>query len=255
MARPLARALLALPLVLGAVAAFAWQPGRASAQIDVRTIFLGDCATCHGADGRGSPRGPTILTSGRAGVDFYLSTGRMPLDKPTEAVERHQPKYDPPTIRALVDYIAALPGFTGPDIPVVDIRDANVAQGGVLYRLNCAACHAWSGRGGALLHRESPPLDRATPTQIAEAMRVGPGNMPVFGQAAIDARGLNDVAAYTRELTHSPEDRGGFPLWHLGPLPEGALAVFVGLGILLVFARMIGTRDTGTRDARRTEGT
>jgi ubiquinol-cytochrome c reductase cytochrome c subunit len=225
------------------VAAFAWRPDRASAQPDVRTIYLGDCATCHGADGRGSARGPTILSSGRAGVDFYLSTGRMPLDKPTDAVERHAPKYDPATIRALVDYVATLPGFTGPDIPVVDIRDASVAQGGVLYRLNCAACHAWSGRGGALLHRESPPVDRATPTQIAEAMRVGPGNMPVFGAAAINARGLDDVAAYTRELTHSPEDRGGFPLWHLGPLPEGALAGFVGLGILLVFARLIGTRE------------
>src|SRR5437588_8540273 len=193
MARMWARALFALPIVLGVVAVFAWQPGRASAQIDVRTIFLRDCATCHGADGRGSPRGPSVLTSGRAGVDFYLSTGRMPIDKPTDAVERHKPKYDPATIRALVDYVATLPGFTGPDIPAVDVAHATVAQGGVLYRLNCAACHAWSGRGGALLHRESPALDHATPTQIAEAMRVGPGNMPVFGEAAIDARGLDDV--------------------------------------------------------------
>jgi len=242
--RPLARALLALPLALGVVAGFAWRPGRAIAEIDVHTIFLRDCAVCHGADGRGSPRGPSILTSGRAGVDFYLSTGRMPISKPTDAVERHQPKYDPATIRALVDYVASLPGFTGPDIPVVDIGHANLAHGGVLYRLNCAACHAWSARGGALLHRESPPLDHATPTQIAEAMRVGPGNMPVFGEAAVDAKGLDDVAAYTREITHRPADRGGFPLWHLGPLPEGALAVFVGLGILLVLARLIVTRAT-----------
>jgi quinol---cytochrome-c reductase cytochrome c subunit len=241
---PMARALLALPIVVGVVACFALQPGRASAQVDVRTIYLRDCATCHAANGGGSPRGPTILTSGRAGVDFYLSTGRMPLDKPTEAVERHTPKYDPLTIRALVDYIAAFPGFSGPDIPVVDIHNADIAAGGVLYRLNCAACHAWSGRGGALLRRESPPLDKATPTQIAEAMRVGPGNMPTFGEAAINARGLNDVTAYTYELTHHPEDRGGFPLWHLGPLPEGALAVFVGLGVLLVLSRLIGTRAT-----------
>ncbi len=240
--------------MLGVVAVFAWRPDRAVAQTDARIIYLRDCATCHAADGGGSPRGPTILTSGRAGVDFYLSTGRMPLDTPTDAVERHTPKYDPATIGALVDYIAARPGFTGPDIPVVDIGNADVAHGGVLYRLNCAACHAWSGRGGALLHRESPSVDHATTTQIAEAMRVGPGNMPVFGEAAIGARDLDNVAAYTRDLTHTPEDRGGFPLWHLGPLPEGALAVFVGLGILLVFARLIGTRDTG-RDTPRTGST
>ena len=242
MSAPLARTLLALPLVAGVVTFFAWRPDHASAQTEVRTIYLRDCATCHAADGRGSARGPTILTSGRAGVDFYLSTGRMPLDHPTQAVERHKPKYDPPTIRALIDYIAALPEFTGPDIPVVDIRQANLGQGGVLYRLNCAACHAWSGRGGALLDRESPPLDKATPTQIAEATRVGPGNMPTFGEAAIDGRGLNDVTAYAYDLTHHPEDRGGFPLWHLGPLPEGAFAIFVGLGLLLALARLIGTR-------------
>jgi ubiquinol-cytochrome c reductase cytochrome c subunit len=237
-----ARTLLALPLIAGVVSLFAWHPDGAGAQVEVRTIYLRDCATCHAADGSGSARGPTILTSGRAGVDFYLSTGRMPLDQPTAAVERHTPKYDPPTIRALVDYVAALPGFTGPDIPVVDINNANVAPGGVLYRLNCAACHAWSGRGGALLDRESPPLYKSTPTQVAEAIRVGPGNMPTFGEAAIDARGLDDVSAYTYQLTHHPKDRGGFPLWHLGPLPEGAVAVFVGLGLLLAMARVIGTR-------------
>jgi len=238
----MARALVVLPLAVGAVAMFVWHPGRASAQVDVRPIYLRDCATCHAADGHGSARGPSILTSGRAGVDFYLTTGRMPLDKPTDAVERHAPRYDPLTIRALVDYVATLPGFSGPDTPDVNLRDASVPQGGVIYRLNCAACHAWSGRGGALLNRESPPLDRATPTQVAQAVRVGPGNMPVFGDAAIDAQGLDNVVAYTEAITHDPKDRGGFPLWHLGPLPEGALAVFVGLGILLVFARLIGTR-------------
>jgi ubiquinol-cytochrome c reductase cytochrome c subunit len=235
--------LLVLPIVAGVAAAIAVHPGRAGAQNDTRTIFLGDCATCHGADGKGSERGPSLLTSGRAGVDFYLSTGRMPIAEPDDAVVRHAPKYDAATIHALVEYIAALPGFAGPEIPQLDLDHANVAQGGVMFRLNCAACHAWSGRGGALLDRESPSVLRATPTQIAEAIRVGPGNMPAFGEAAIDGQGLNDVTAYTRRLTEDRDDRGGFALWHLGPLPEGALAVIVGLGLLLLLARVIGTRE------------
>jgi ubiquinol-cytochrome c reductase cytochrome c subunit len=237
------RMLIGLPIVAGIAAALAWHPGRASAQTEVRAIFLRDCATCHGADGAGSARGPSLLTSGRAGVDFYLSTGRMPIDAPTDDVQRHGPKYDAATISALVEYVAALPGFAGADIPRVDLAAADIAQGGVLFRLNCAACHAWSGRGGALLDRESPSVLRATPTEIAEAMLVGPGTMPVFGDAAFGSRGLDNVTAYTRKLGQDADDRGGFALWHLGPLPEGALAVIVGLGLLLVLARMIGTRE------------
>ena len=199
-------------------------------------------ATCHGADGAGTDRGPSILESGRAGVDFYLTTGRMPLKTPEEAVERHAPKYDPETITALIDYIARLPGAHGPDIPTVDVAKADAAHGGDLYRLNSAACHTWSGRGGALLHRESPPLNKSTPTQIEEAMLVGPGNMPNFGPAALSDADRADVAAYVRKNTGDPDDPGGFPLWHLGPLPEGALAVFAGLVLLLALRAAIGTR-------------
>ncbi len=235
--------LFVLPIAAALGVAVLWHPGRANAQPDVRTIFLGDCATCHGAGGAGSERGPSLLTSGRAGVDFYLSTGRMPIAAPTDNVERHAPRYDADTIHALVEYIAALPGFGGPDLPPLDLPNADVAKGGVLYRLNCAACHAWSGRGGALLDRESPSALRATPAQVAEAMRVGPGNMPAFGEAAINATGLDNVAAFTSRLRKERDDRGGFALWHLGPLPEGALAVIVGLGLLLVLARLIGTRE------------
>ena len=38
-------------------------------------------------------------------------------------------------------------------------------------------------------------------------------------------------------------DRGGAALWHLGPLAEGAVAVFVGLALLVVAVRWIGTRS------------
>jgi ubiquinol-cytochrome c reductase cytochrome c subunit len=230
--------LLTLPVVAGVVAWFLLRPPEAGAQIDARSIYLRDCATCHAADGSGSARGPSILQSGRAGVGFYLSTGRMPLAEPTQAVERHTPHYDAATINALVDYVATLPTFSGPDTPLLP-PNPDAAQGGVLYRLNCAACHAWSGRGGALLHRESPPLREATDTQIAQAIVVGPGNMPSF---SFDPQMLSNVARYTRDISAHPDDRGGLALWHLGPLPEGAIAVFVGLVLLLLFARAIGTR-------------
>ena len=43
----------------------------------------------------------------------------------------------------------------------------------------------------------------------------------------------------SRYLDH-PDDRGGQPLWHLGPVAEGAVALAV-IGVLLLRLRLIGS--------------
>ena len=238
-------------LVAVAAASFVLRPVDATARpshrpaVDVRATYLGDCGVCHGAGGRGTTRGPTLVGIGRASVDYWVSTGRMPLGDPRlyalnarKTPARHPPRYSRPVIDALVDYVASF-GAGGTDIPRVDVRAANLAEGGELFRAQCAACHAWAGDGGALLHREAPSLHRATATQIAEAVRVGPGLMPAFGTAAVSDRQLDSVAAYVRYLDH-PKDRGGNPLWHLGPVAEGAIAWIFGTGILVLATRWIG---------------
>ena len=87
----------------------------------------------------------------------------------------------------------------------------------------------------------SPELHNATSTQIAEAVRVGPGLMPAFGTAAVGDRQLSDLASYVRYLAH-PEDRGGQPLWHLGPFAEGFVAWAIGMVALIFTIRWIGER-------------
>jgi ubiquinol-cytochrome c reductase cytochrome c subunit len=208
---------------------------------NTRHVFLRDCATCHGADGRGTGRGPDLRGAGAGLVDYYLSTGRMPLGAPDESVRRGPPAYSPDRIRSLVRYVEQLVGRDGPGIPRVDPAAGDLSAGGTLFRLQCAACHAWSGKGGALLHVDAPTTHPSTPVQIAEAVRGGPGNMPAFGAAALTRSQLDSVVRYVRYLDR-PDDRGGLPLWHLGPLAEGAVAVFLGLGVVVLATRWIGTR-------------
>jgi ubiquinol-cytochrome c reductase cytochrome c subunit len=247
------RLLFAVPfLVAGAAAVFLVPRANAAPRLqaqrtDVQQIFLADCAICHGADARGTNRGPTLVGVGRASLDYYLTTGRMPitdpnrfLGNPDQDITRHPPFYPPPTITALEDYIEGLTGPGGSPIPDMNPL-ANRAAGGELFRLQCAACHAWAGDGGALLHREAPELHDATSTQIGEAVRVGPGLMPAFGHAAIDNRQLDQLAAYVRYLA-DPQDRGGDPLWHLGPFAEGFIAWVVGMVFLILTIRWIGER-------------
>lgn len=219
----------------------------------VRSIFLGDCAVCHGADARGTRLGPDLHGAGAAQVDFQLSTGRMPVptgdasehrQRPSAATAqaRRTPKYDAATRRALTHYVVALAGGRGAAIPELRADAGDLAAGGTAFRLQCAACHAWSGDGGALLQREAPSTHPATARQIAEAVRAGPGNMPAFGRAALSDAQLQSLVRYVRYLDHS-DNRGGDPLWHLGPLAEGAVAIVVGLGLLVLAVRWIGTRS------------
>ncbi|MBV8236495.1 MAG: c-type cytochrome [Acidimicrobiia bacterium] len=247
------RLYFAAPFVLAAIATVAVvpravaAPPRQTAPPPVSQLYLSDCATCHGADARGTNRGPSLVGVGRASLDYYLTTGRMPISDPNkflgdpyQEITRHKRYYSFQTISQLEDYIQGLTGDSGPPIPDID-PTASRAAGGELFRLQCAACHAWAGDGGALLHREAPQLHDATATQIGEAVRVGPGLMPAFGHAAIDDRQLDQLAAYVRYLA-APQDRGGNPLWHLGPFAEGLVAWAIGMTFLLLTIRWIGER-------------
>jgi ubiquinol-cytochrome c reductase cytochrome c subunit len=205
-----------------------------------RQTYLADCATCHGSRGRGTERGPSLEDVGMASIDFMVRTGRMPLPSPGAATRRRSPAYSAEQQRAVIRYAASLSGG-GPGIPDVQPDRGRIAQGGELYRLQCAACHSWAGNGGALVEREAPSVAPAGPTEIAEAVRTGPGTMPVFGSAAISDRQLDDLVAFTDDLDHL-DDRGGWGLAHLGPLSEGAVAIVVGLGLLVVSVRWLGER-------------
>lgn len=236
-------------------------PPPAGANTTGRFYFLRDCASCHGADATGTNFGPSLQGAGRAAVDFWVSTGRMPLvgtparDPATGKLEpltqvelgdpnarpaRRSPAYPPAVISDIVDYVGAIaPG--GATVPVVSTAGANLADGGEVYRLQCAACHSWAGTVGALYRREAPALKSATPVQIAEAVRTGPEPMPAFGTSAITGAQLNDVVAYVRYLDH-PTNRGGHPLWYLGPVAEGGVALIGGMGTLLLLTRWIGEK-------------
>lgn len=228
-----ARADLRVPSVIPA----ATQPATDD---EVRLVWLRDCAVCHGASGEGTPRGTNIQRAGRALTDYALSTGRMPIADPDQPLLRKPAAYRPELIAGLVDLVGGL-GEGGPDIPVVR-GTGDPARGGELYRAQCAACHAWSGKGGALLQRGAPSVLPATAVQVAEAVRTGPDTMPIFGQAAMTDPELEDVIAYIGALDR-PRDVGGLGLWHLGPLVEGAVVWIAGVGVLLFLARRTGTRS------------
>jgi ubiquinol-cytochrome c reductase cytochrome c subunit len=121
----------------------------------------------------------------------------------------------------------------------VNVNGADIALGRELYILNCASCHGAAGSGGAVGGGfVAPSLHESDPLTVAEAVTAGPGPMPRF---VWDQHELDAIAAYVHQLRTMPNP-GGLAVTALGPVPEGFVAIFVGLVAMVALVRWIGRR-------------
>jgi len=219
-------------------------------------LFAGNCATCHGIDGQGvrarpalrgvgdvRGQGPSLRGAGALAADFYLRTGYMPLGRPGEQPQRSRVLLREPEIRALVAYVDRL-GPGGPPIPTPHAERGSLSDGLHAFTEHCAGCHQVVGQGGVVTGARVPPLQKATPTEIAEAVRTGPYVMPRFSRSQISDRELDSIIRYV-ELTRHPVDRGGWGIGNLGPFPEGIVAWLLAGGLLVGVCVVIGRRVAG----------
>jgi ubiquinol-cytochrome c reductase cytochrome c subunit len=213
-------------------------------------LFGANCVTCHGPNGRGitSPvhgagdeegLGPSLRGVGARSADFYLRTGYMPLDDVHKEPHRSHVLFSKGELAALVAYVASL--APGPRIPHPHPDRGNLADGQQLFTEHCAGCHQIDAQGGYVTNAVAPPLDQASPVEIAEAVRTGPYLMPSFSGKQISAAKLDSIIRYVLYAKH-PDDRGGWALGHVGPVPEGLVAWFVGIVLLIATCAVIGKR-------------
>jgi quinol---cytochrome-c reductase cytochrome c subunit len=213
-------------------------------------LFGANCVTCHGPNGRGisSPvegagdqtgLGPSLVGVGARAADFYLRTGYMPLHDVHEQPRRSRVLFSKGELAALVAYVASL--GEGPRIPRPTPRSGDLAEGQALFTEHCAGCHQIDAQGGYVTNAVAPALDKASPVEIAEAVRVGPYLMPHFTERQISNDQLNSIIRYVQYAKH-PDDRGGWALGHVGPVPEGLVTWFVAIAVLIAVCGVIGQR-------------
>jgi ubiquinol-cytochrome c reductase cytochrome c subunit len=209
-------------------------------------LFAANCVRCHGIGGRGivrgadpALRGPSLRGVGALAADFYLHTGYMPLADAGDQPVRARPRFVEREIRGIVQYVASL--GRGPAVPTPRPGAGSVAEGRELFTDHCAGCHQAVAEGGVMPGAKAPPLNRATPRQIAEAVRIGPYVMPKFSQKDLSDAQLNAIVAYV-QYAKDPRDEGGWGINHLGPFPEGMIAWLLAIPALLLICRAIGKR-------------
>ncbi|AZM78155.1 c-type cytochrome [Streptomyces sp. G3] len=244
--------LLALACTGGLYAAFA-PASKAQADETAQSLAIDEgkklyavgCASCHGTGGQGTTDGPSLVGVGAAAVDFQVGTGRMPAQQPGAQVPKKKVIYSQAEIDQLAAYVASL--GAGPAIPSEEKygpEGADIAKGGELFRTNCAQCHNFTGKGGALTHgKYAPSLEGVDPKHIYEAMQTGPQNMPSFPDTTLSEQNKKDIIAYLDAVNSDDTvDPGGLSLGGLGPVSEGLFGWIFGLGACIAVAVWVAAR-------------
>jgi ubiquinol-cytochrome c reductase cytochrome c subunit len=206
-----------------------------------QALYQRSCITCHGSNLQGVPkRGPSLIGVGEAAVYFQVHTGRMPLVRNEAEAADKPPVFSEAQIEQLAAYVQANGG--GPTLPVGEIRGGDVAEGGELFRLNCASCHNTVGAGGALSSgKAAPSLVNADDMTIYTAMLSGPENMPVFGDNQITPDQKAAIINYVQTIK-SQADPGGAGIGRIGPVSEGLVIWVVAIGALLFGIFWMGSK-------------
>jgi ubiquinol-cytochrome c reductase cytochrome c subunit len=210
-----------------------------------KKLFITNCSSCHGLAGEGTTDGPSLIGAGAAAVDFQVGTGRMPATVPGPQMPKKKVQFSQEQINDLAAYVASLgPGPAIPSEQDYDPAGGNVAEGGELFRSNCAACHNFAGSGGALTQgKYAPDLSDSTPKHMYEAMSTGPQAMPVFNDDTMPPKQKRDIIAFVTNLQNEPNP-GGIGLGRIGPVAEGLFLWTFAIGALIAVAIWIGAKTT-----------
>jgi len=207
------------------------QPAQPSVELG-HELFEANCASCHGGLGQGisHPRpgagditgaAPSLRNVGAEAADFYLRTGFMPLPNIHSEPSNRRVLFTDKQIKAITEFVASL--GNGPGIPRPDVRAGALNRGFELFTEDCAGCHQSLARGGFVTGARVPPLQGLDAAEIAEAVRIGPYLMPRFSTRRISNAQLDSLIKYVLS-TNRPDNRGGWSVGNLGPIPEGLVA-------------------------------
>lgn len=222
-------------------------------------VYAAQCSQCHGAAAGGGQvpeyggEAPSLLPDENpritvAYLDLVMATGRMPpagspWDNRERAIEVQEPER-----AALIAFMAEEFDVPG-EIPQADVEAGNPADGQAVWTANCAHCHGSTGAGGvAGAGAWTPDVAGKDPQVIAEAIRVGPFNMPGFEEAQLSDQEVDDVVAFMDE-TATEEGTPVFNLVELNPVYASAFV------FLFAAAAMLSLIWIGGRPARLADPT
>ena len=204
-------------------------------------LYAQACAQCHASDGSGAVvpgsdrRAPALTDRPQvtaAYVDLVMRTGRMP---PAADPFNNQPRevvYGDAQRLAIVAYVVDEFGVTNNLDDVTELPKGNAGAGQNVYATNCAACHGSTGAGGVAGGGAwTPTVNVYDSATIAEAIRVGPFQMPAFASDQITDQQVADVSAFLEEVR--AEDGTPLGLVELNPVFASGFVALLAVAMIL----------------------
>lgn len=230
--------------------------GASSGAAQREELYAMHCGGCHGVDGRGGqtsaglpapPLHPELndrmtIAYGRV----VMSTGRMPpAGDPTDNRIRRVTLTEEQR-SDILQHMAERFDLSG---DVAEPEHGDAAVGLQVYAQNCAACHGASGAGGVAGGGAwTPRVNDVTAQTLADAVRVGPFQMPRFDREQVSDEELGDMAAFLDEV----EEEGGTLLFPGELNPVFASGFGAGLAaVIVVMLVVIAGKPTMFPDPRR----
>lgn len=207
-------------------------------------LYALNCAACHGGDGRGGQTSAGDSAPPLAGedpvtlayMDLVMDTGRMPPPGDPFDNRGREVTLSPQEQADILAYVEQDLGLEGR----VEVPEPGSAGRGLeLYARNCASCHGATGAGGvAGAGAYTPRINELEPQTIAQAIRIGPFQMPAFDSSQISDDEVGDIAAFLETV----EEEGGTLLFggELNPVYASGFAVFLALAAVVVSVLVAG---------------
>jgi ubiquinol-cytochrome c reductase cytochrome c subunit len=138
----------------------------------------------------------------------------------------------------------AVANYVTQQLAVIPLSGGDIAEGGRVFRRECAPCHRTAARGGALVFAgtNAPDIASLSPALIAGAIRWGPGPMPAFPPSVLSDKQVASIVDYVKYIQHPPSP-GGNPMKWLGPVSEG----FAAWVVLFAVVGIVGWIEKGER--------
>jgi ubiquinol-cytochrome c reductase cytochrome c subunit len=224
-------------------------------------LYAQACAQCHASDGTGAqvPRtdrqAPAL--AGRpevtaAYVDLVMRTGRMPpAANPFDNQPREIAVTDEQRL-AIVAFTVEEFGLTNDLALVLGLPEGDAGRGQAVYAENCAACHGATGSGGVAGGGAwTPAVNVYETATIAEATRIGPFQMPAFGDDIITDQEVADIGAFLEEV----RSESGTPLGlvELNPVFASGFVALLAL-VMIVSLFWISSKPTWFPDPEARPG-
>lgn len=239
---------LALIIVCAALGLW-WATGEVAAQESATAgdvelggqLYAQACAQCHASDGSGAQvPGTDRIAPALAGreqvtaayIDLVLRTGRMPPAADPYDNQPRQVAFDEEERAAIIAWTTEEFGLTDDLAEITDLPEGDAGRGQAVYAGNCAACHGNTGAGGVAGGGAwTPEVNHFEPATLAQAIRIGPFQMPAFAEDTISQQEVADIGAFMEEV--SAESGTPLGLVELNPVFASAFVALLAVAMIL----------------------